>query len=168
VRDLTVPDAFEQPVLVQHYADGDRWRYPEADPTYEIVELTPVRSMPFSKGLEINVIADAEPAADLRAGLHQYVYVVGTEPVTLVSQLGDELAQETLEPGDSAYLKPALRHGYRGRGGKVLVLRIGGRVTGDGQMELSRILANGPENLARVVGDSKQWYDPKGRRNVSA
>jgi hypothetical protein len=35
-------------------------------------------------------------------------------------------------------------------------------------MELSRILAHGPANLARVVGDSKQWYDPKGRRNVTA
>ena len=168
VRDLLVPDAFEEPVLVQRYADGERWRFPETDPVYEIVELTPVRSMPFSKGLEINVIGDAAPAADLQAGLHQYVYNVGSSPVTLTWLLDGEAQQDTLEPGDSAYLKPALQHGYRGNGGQLLVLRIGGRVTGDGQMELSRILAHGPENLARVVGDSKQWYDPKGRRNITA
>ncbi|MGH2446081.1 MAG: NTP transferase domain-containing protein [Candidatus Limnocylindria bacterium] len=168
VRDLLVPDAFEEPVLVQHYADSARWQYPETDPAYEIVELTPVRSMPFSKGLEINVLTDADPDADLQAGLHQYVYNVGTAPVTLAWRLDGALQQETLEPGDSAYLKPSLAHGYRGSGGQLLVLRIGGRVTGDGQMELSRILAHGRENLARVVGDSKQWYDPKGRQNVSA
>ena len=168
VRDLLIPDAFEEPVLVQRYADGERWQYPEADPAYEIVELTPVRSMPFSKGLEINVLSDAAPVADLQAGLHQYVYNVGPTPVTLVWLLDGAPHEETLEPGDSAYLKPALQHGYRGSGGQLLVLRIGGRVTGDGQMELSRILAHGPENLARVVGDSKQWYDPKGRRNITA
>ena len=168
VRDLLVPDAFEEPVLVQRYADADRWRYPEGEPAYEIVELTPVRSMPFSKGLEINVLTDAAPEADLQAGLHQYVYNVGTQPVTLFWMLDGAPQEETLAPGDSAYLKPALQHGYRGSGGQLLVLRIGGRVTGDGQMELSRILAHGPENLARVVGDSRQWYDPKGRRNVSA
>ena len=168
VRDLMVPDGFEDPVLVQKYADGERWRYPDGgDAAYEIVELTPVRSMPFSKGLEINVLSDEAPAADLQAGLHQYVYNVGATPVTLAWQLDGELRQETLHPGDSAYLKPALPHGYRGGGGQLLVLRIGGRVTGDGQMELSRILSHGPENLARVVGDSKQWYDPKGRRNIA-
>jgi len=81
---------------------------------------------------------------------------------------GEPLMQETLEHGDSAYLKPSLPHGYRGAGGQLLVLRIGGRVSGDGQMELSRILAHGRENLGRVVGDSKQWYDPKGRQNIAS
>jgi len=167
VRDLMVPDVHEDAVLVQKYGDGARWSYPEDDAAYEIVELTPVRSMPFSKGLEINVLRDGEPEADLNAGLHQYVYNVGAEPVTLAWRLDGDLQQETLEPADSAYLKPSLPHGYRGAGGQLLVLRIGGRITGDGQMELSRILAHGPENLARVVGDSKQWYDPKGRRSIS-
>jgi len=168
VRDLLVPDAFEVAVLVQKYGDAARWAYPEDNPAYEIVELTPVRSMPFSKGLEINVLNDGPPEADLTAGLHQYVYNVSTTLVTLAWQLDGELRHDTLEPGDSAYLKPSLPHGYRGAGGQLLVLRIGGRVTGDGQMELSRILAHEPANLARVVGDSKQWYDPKGRRNITA
>lgn len=168
VRDLLVPDAFEDPVLVQSYADAARWAYPEQDPAYEIVELTPVRSMPFSKGLEINVLTDADPDADLQTGLHQYVYNVGSVPVGMSWRLGAELRGDRLEPGDSAYLKPSVAHGYRGTGGKLLVLRIGGRVTGDGQMELSRILRHGQENLARVVGETKQWYDPKGRRDISA
>jgi methylphosphonate synthase len=168
IRDLLVPDELEEAVLVQHYADAAQWSFPETDPAYRIVELTPVRSMPFSKGLEVNVLSEGPAQTDLQAGLHQYIYNVGSTPVTLTWRLDGELRGETIEPGDSAYLKPSIEHGYRGAGGKLLVLRIGGRVTGDGQMELSRILAHGPENLARVVGDSRQWYDPKGRRNVTA
>jgi methylphosphonate synthase len=168
VRDLLVPEALEDAVLVQAYRDAARWQVPESDPAYEMVELTPVRSMPFSKGLEINVLGDGPPDADLQAGLHQYIYNVGPVPVTLAWRLDGDMRQDTIQPGDSAYLKPSLEHGYRGAGGQLLVLRIGGRVTGDGQMELSRILAHEPRNLARVVGDSKQWYDPKGRRNINA
>ena len=153
VRDLYVPEEREAPVLVQEYADAERWPYPAESPAYTIVELTPVRSMPFSKGLEINVLRDGDAEPDLQAGLHQYVYNVGEQPVTLSWTLRGERHEETMAPGDSAYLKPAIQHAYRGTGGKVLVLRIGGRVTGDGQMELSRILGHGQENLGRIVGD---------------
>jgi methylphosphonate synthase len=167
-RDLTVPEVLEDAVLVQPYADARRWSYPDGDPSYEIVELTPVRSMPFSKGLELNVLRDGDPAPDLRAGLHQYLYNVGDKALTFGWDIDGERHTETLEPGDSAYVKPSLSHAFRGAGGKLLVLRIGGRITGDGQMELSRILATGPDNLGRVVGETKQWYDPKGRRNIAS
>ena len=167
-RDLTVPEVGEDPVLVQSYADARRWKYPADDAAYEVVELTPVRSMPFSKGLEINVLRDGDPQPDLRAGLHQYLYNVGETPVALGWEVDGERHVDTLQPGDSAYLKPSIAHGFRGTGGKLLVLRIGGRITGDGQMELSRILATGSDNLARVVGETKQWYDPKGRRNIAS
>ena len=167
LRDLAVPQVLEDPVLVQQYDDGARWQYPEDAPAYEVVELTPVRSMPFSKGLELNVLRDGDAEPDLRAGLHQYVYNVGGTPVTLVWQLEGKTQHDTLGPDDSAYLKPGIAHGYGGAGGKLLVLRIGGRVTGDAQMEMSRILATGGDALPRIVGDRKQWYDPQGRRNIA-
>ena len=169
VRDLSLPEVQEDPVLVQTYEAGRRWTYPDGkDPAYEVVELTPVRSMPFSKGLEVNVLLDGDAEPDLRVGLHQYLYNVGSEPVTLTWRTGGEHHEETLQPDDSAYMKPSVPHAFRGSGGKVLVLRIGGRLTGDGQMELSRILATGGDNLARVVGETKQWYDPKGRQNIAS
>lgn len=168
VRDLALPEVQEDAVLVQSYGDGRRWAYPEERPAYEIVELTPVRSMPFSKGLELNVLRDGEAEPDLQVGLHQYLYNVGPEPVTLAWRTNGEHHEQPLQPDDSAYVKPSVPHAFRGTGGRLLVLRIGGRVTGDGQMELSRILATGDDNLARVVGETKQWYDPKGRRNIAS
>ncbi len=168
VRDLLVPDVLEESVLVQRYADSPRWSYPDGAPAYEMVELTPVRSLPFSKGLELNVQRDEAAVPDLRVGLHQYVYNVGTTPVSMVWEVGTDRYEDTLAPGDSAYAKPSLRHGYRGQGGRLLVLRIGGRVSGDAQLELSAIAAGGRDNLARVVGDSRQWYDAKGRRNIES
>jgi methylphosphonate synthase len=167
VRDLIPPDAFEEPVLVQRLGDAPRWTYPDGEPAYELAELTAVKSLPFSKGLEVTVLTDAAPAPDITAGLHQYLYNVGTRPVTIAWSLDGELRQDTLEPGDSAYLKPCLPHCFRGAGGKLLVLRIGGRVGGDAQLELSKIAAAGKDGLARVVAESGQWYDPKGRRNIS-
>ena len=35
------------------------------------------------------------------------------------------------------------------------------QVGGEPAEELSRILRHGQENLARVVGETKQWFDPK-------
>ena len=166
-RDLIPPEAFEDSVLVQKLADSPRWQFPDGAPAYEMVELTPVKSLPFSKGLELNVLSDAKPEPDITAGLHQYLYNVGTKPVTIAWRIDGAAKQDTLAPGDSAYLKPGLPHCFRGKGGQLLVLRIGGRLGGDGQMELSKIAAAGKENLGRIVGEAGQWYDPKGRRNIS-
>ena len=123
----------------------ERWSYPEDEPRYEIVELTPVRSMPFSKGLEVNVLSDGEPDPDLRAGLHQYLYNVGVEAshAAVAARTASSTTRRS-SPATRPTSSRASQHAYRGSGGKVLVLRIGGRITGDGQMELSRILATGP------------------------
>ena len=44
--------------------------------------------------------------------------------------------QTFLGPGDSCYVKPFTLHNFRGTG-KLLILRIGGKLTGDSQRELS-------------------------------
>ena len=66
---------------------------------------------------------------------------------------------EIIRPGDSFYMKPFVPHNFRGKG-KLLVLRIGGRVVGDPQREISLL---GKENLQRAVNETMQWYDPKGK-----
>ena len=65
---------------------------------------------------------------------------------------------ETIHPGDSVYIKPFVNHNFRGNG-KLLVLRLGGKIVGDSQRELSII---GKENVKRAVDESMQWFDPKG------
>jgi hypothetical protein len=58
---------------------------------------------------------------------------------------------------NSAYLKPFLQHNFR-ETGKLLVLRLGGKITGDAQRELSFV---GKRNVKRAINESLQWFDPK-------
>ena len=46
---------------------------------------------------------------------------------------------------------------FRGKG-KLLVLRISGKITGEPQRELSLI---GKKNMVRVINESMQWFNAK-------
>ena len=66
---------------------------------------------------------------------------------------------QSIGPGDSVYVKPFVRHNLRGRG-RLLILRIGGKVAGDPQRELSFV---GKENAKRAIAETMQWFDPEGK-----
>jgi len=67
--------------------------------------------------------------------------------------------QEKINPNDSTYIKPFVRHNFRGKG-KLLILRIGGKIAGDSQRELSIV---GKQNAKRAIAETMQWFDPKGK-----
>ena len=95
---------------------------------------------------------------DLQPGLHQFVYNIGDTDITLNWTLGGKNFHEIINPDDSIYTKPFLKHNFRGKG-KLLVLRIGGKLSGDSQIELSNI---GKENTERAILETMQWFIPKG------
>ena len=79
--------------------------------------------------------------------------------VTISYESDDGLKIDVIKPGDSFYLKPFVAHNFRGQG-KLLVLRISGKITGEPQRELSLI---GQKNTTRVINESLQWFDVKGK-----
>ena len=97
---------------------------------------------------------------DLRTGLHQYVYNICNNTITINWVLDDQIFSEEIHPNDSLYIKPFVEHNFRGEG-KLLVLRIGGKTAGDSQRELSFI---GKENTARAISETVQWFNPKGKQ----
>ena len=163
VRDLLPPDAVEEKVIVHSYDRCRRWRYPDDTERYEMVELSGSRHLAHSHSLEINVEASDEVDPDLQVGLHQYGYVLGSCPVRLSWQFANERHSEDLQPDDSFYLKPYIRHAFSGAGAQVLNLRIGGRMAGAATRELSVL---GRENIERITGETIQWFDSKGRSRV--
>ena len=56
-------------------------------------------------------------------------------------------------------MKPFIKHNFRGNG-KLLILRIGGKIAGDSQRELSVV---GKKNAHRAISETMQWFDPKGK-----
>ena len=74
-------------------------------------------------------------------------------------EFNGEKYEKLIKPGDSIYVKPFVKHSFSGNG-KLVVLRVGGRIPGDSQRELSII---GKRNVERAINETMQWFDPKGR-----
>ena len=116
-------------------------------------------SLPYSKALEVNVLSENDKTLDLKVGLHQYGYNISNTDVSISYESHDGLKTDVIKPGDSFYLKPFVEHNFRGKG-KLLVLRISGKITGEPQRELSLM---GKKNTTRAINDSLQWFDTKGK-----
>ena len=159
VRDLLSYDKISNEVVVQLHKNTKKWFYPEDIKNYELVELANSNSLPYSKALEINVLNENDKTLDLKIGLHQYGYNIGETDVSISYESDDGLKTDIIKPGDSFYLKPFVKHNFRGKA-KLLVLRISGRITGEPQRELSLM---GKKKITRIVNESLQWFDSKGK-----
>ena len=159
VRDLLSYDEISNKVVVQLHKNTQKWFYPDDSKNYELIELANSNALPYSKALEINVLNQNDSTLDLKVGLHQYGYNIGETDVSISYESGDDLKTNVIKPGDSFYLKPFVKHNFRGKA-KLLVLRISGKIIGDPQRELSLI---GQRNITRVINESIQWFDTKGK-----
>ena len=159
IRDLLPYDKISNKVIVRLHKNTKKWFYPEDTKNYELVELANTNSLPHSKALEINVLNENDKTLDLKIGLHQYGYNIGDTDVSISYESDDGLKADIIKPGDSFYMKPFVAHNFRGKG-KLLILRISGKITGEPQRELSLI---GKKNMQRVINESTQWFDVKGR-----
>jgi len=159
IRDLFSYDKISNKVIVRLHKNTKKWFYPEDTKNYELVELANANSLPYSKALEVNVLSENDKTLDLKVGLHQYGYNIGNTDVSISYESHDGLKTDVIKPGDSFYLKPFVEHNFRGKG-KLLVLRISGKITGEPQRELSLM---GKKNTTRAINDSLQWFDAKGK-----
>lgn len=162
IHDLLAPTSLSSKVIVQKFEDAPHWDYPKENPAYNIVQLAGTKHLPNSRSLELTLLKENNTEFDLQVGLHQWGYNVGDSPITMKWELDGQIFSKVILPGDSFYTKPYIKHSFGGRG-KVLLLRIGGKISGDVQRELSLI---GKENTQRAVAETVQWYNVKGRKDV--
>ena len=160
LRDLLPNDKSENKVIVKHHDEGKKWFYPNQTSAYEFIELANTTTLPYSKSFEIKINNVDNNELDLRAGLHQYVYNIGNNTITINWVLDGQNFSEKIHPNDSLYIKPFVEHNFRGEG-KLLVLRIGGKIAGDSQRELSFV---GKKNTKRAISETMQWFNPKGKQ----
>lgn len=160
VRDLMPNDKIEKKVIVEKYENGKKWFFPETTKVYELHKLAGTTSLPFSKAFEMKVRNSDDPDMDLKVGLHQYIYNLGDSSITINWILDKKEFSEIIEPGDSLYIKPFIPHNFRGNG-KLLILRVGGKIAGESQRELSII---GKNDAKRAISETLQWFDSKGKK----
>jgi len=159
VRDLLPNDTIEDKVIVKHHDDGKKWNYPQSKRFYEFLELASSTVLPYSKAFEVKIQNNDDTNLDLRAGLHQYVYNIGDTDIKMNWSYNGKQHSNTISHGDSVYVKPFVNHNFRGNG-KLLILRVGGKIVGDAQRELSFI---GKGNAKRAISESMQSFNPKGK-----
>lgn len=159
IRDILPNDKIEDKVIVKHHDEGRKWSYPENTKAYEFLELASTTALPFSKAFEVSIKNSNDPNYDLVSGLHQYVYNIGNTPVKINWKFDEKVHSEIINPGDSMYVKPFVTHNFRGDG-NLLILRIGGKIAGDSQRELSVV---GKKNAQRAISETMQWFDPHGK-----
>jgi len=159
IRDLLPNDSIGQKVIVQKHNEAKKWSFPDSSKVYTLIELATTNFLPFSKALEVTVNEQDNPDLDLKVGLHQYGYNVGGSSIQLNWKFNGKDFHETINPGDTFYIKPFVPHNYR-RTGKLVVLRVAGKVVGESQRELSFL---GKNSVERAITETIQWYDPKGK-----
>jgi len=159
IRDLLPNDKTEDKVIVRHHEDCKTWYYPENTKRYKFHELASTTALPFSKSFEVEILDESNSELDLTSGLHQYVYNIGETSITLNWKIHKKEHNKILKPNDSLYMKPFVPHNFRGNG-KLLVLRIGGKIPGDSQRELSIV---GKDNAKRAISETTLWFDKHGK-----
>ena len=159
IRDLLPNDKVEDKVILKFHKDCKTWYYPETTKCYKFSELASTSSLPFSKSLEAEILDSNDSELDICSGLHQYIYNVGKTPITLNWKIHEKNIQKIINPDDSLYMKPFIKHNFRGSG-KLLILRVGGKIPGDSQRELSIV---GKENAERAISETTLWFDKKGK-----
>jgi len=154
LRDILSNDLIEPATIIQKHDEGNKWKL--ANNAYQVVELANSSTLPYARSLEISVFSESDHEDyDQNIGLHQYIYNMGDSELTINFENG----KEKLCPGDSCYIKPFLKHNFRGNG-KILCLRIGGKIGGDPQRELSII---GKKNSERAISESMPWFNAEGK-----
>ena len=151
LRDL-LPPHNPTDVKVQKYTNNRMWFYPnKIRKDYKIIELTNVSELPYSKGFEITILKNDKKNSILEVPTHQYIYNVSDETI----ELNLDGVKEKLNKNDSIYIKPNKKHKFISKG-KILVLRLGGRLSGDSIYQLSKL---SEESLKKTLNDNKSWFN---------
>ena len=154
-RELLSNDVKEKQVVIKTHEQCSSWKYPDNTERYIFTELASTSALAFSKAFEIKVQDSSSNDYDLQIGLHQYIYNVGTTNLSLNWELEGNVYSEIIKSGDSIYIKPFVKHNFRGNG-NLVALRVGGRIPGDSQRELSTL---GNKNASRAINETKLWFN---------
>ncbi len=159
VRDLIINDKIEDKVIIKTHNKTQTWYYPEKTKCYKFSELASTTALPFSKSFEAEILNSENLDLDLKFGLHQYVYNIGNSSINVNWEINGKKKSIIFYPNDSLYMKPFIKHNFRGSG-KLLILRVAGKIPGDSQRELSLV---GKDNVKRAISETMQWFDKKGK-----
>jgi methylphosphonate synthase len=145
----------EQEVVVQHRKDQEIRAFGDSqDPSYLFYDLARSRHLPNLKGYDFEIVADHDQPAELKHGMHEYIYNYGDTPVSISYADG---CTETIKSGDSAYISPLVSHRFSTKGvnAHVAVVRVAGGMTKEAVHEIA---SYSPSGRSRAKSEITQWF----------
>jgi hypothetical protein len=151
LRDILPPSNFDC-IKIQYHKESKYWYLPNNNERYfKIKKLTDTPQLPTSKSIELTVLTDVETDFIFSIPCHQYIYNLGVTTCNI--KTNKDLIK--FKPGDSIYIKPNLDHTFYNKG-KLLILRIGGQISGENLYHLSMLDKN---NFDRLLNDNIPWFN---------
>lgn len=152
---MVVPLAPHEEVVVCRSEPSQSRDFPSGNsPAYRMTDLARSRHQPQMKGFEVSVLGGER--AYFEHCLHEYVFNYGEEAVTL---FWEPEHSSTLGPGDSAYIRPLVRHGFdcaEGAGkGHLVIIRVPGSLNDNTLDEYASFATAGRD---RVAGETRRWF----------
>ena len=157
--DLLIPEfAAEEEVVVKTKSDQDSYYFPgDSEQQFRICPLARSSKMPLMKGSDIEVLDNAGSLeTPFLSSLHSYIYNYGSEVAGFLWEHEGEVFEDRLAPGDSAYLKPYVRHSFANLdsgNARLISIRVSGAINLSAQKELSYFA-----DVGRII-ESECWFD---------
>ena len=111
-------------------------------------------NMPLLKGFTIEVI-NGKSVKNFNTSLHTYICNYGESDIIINWEENGLDYKKILNPKDSAYLQPFIKHGFscENKKGLLFLVRIPGSINLSTQRELSYMA-----NVDRVFNETKRWF----------
>ena len=149
LRDLIFPEKKSE-VYLKKYKDGNSWEVKDdKNLYYKIIMLTNIPQVSSFRAIELEIL-NQDNFKELIVPAHQYIYNLNADCIIKVND-----KKITFKPGDSIYLTPGKKHAFTGNG-KLLILRLNGKVSGDSDAQLSML---SDDNIKRLINDNQPWFN---------
>ena len=158
--DIMLPEYKDEEVVVKSHTGEEGLVFPNKDtPLYKIWPLAKTSKMSLMRGTNIEVVSkEANLEFAFNASLHSYNYNYGESPILFTWVDSGEILSEEIQPGDSIYIQPFIKHTFTNTNlsktnGKILSVRVSGAVNLSTQKELSNFA-----DIDRII-ETKSWFD---------
>lgn len=147
----------EDEVVITNKSTSTGYYYPdEHNPLYHLTTLARTPKMPQMKSFMIEVLnKQCAKENALSAPTHTWAYHYGQSPCTLVWWEGDNKFEETLNPGDSFYIQPFVKHALCQieNTTQLYMVRVPGSIHLATQKELAHF-----SDINRVMAENTCWF----------
>jgi len=159
VSDICVPEYKGEECVIKRCLDNKPHNfYAQGRWLYNIHTLAQTSKMPFLRSSIVDVLAgDVDLELPIERSLHTYMINFGNSPVDLKWEYEGVIYDKTINPGDSAYLKPFVKFAFGNQKntiGRMFLVGISTSLNFQSQKELSNLIEPN-----RVINDLEPWYD---------